>query len=170
MTDNPEMFELLRGIVESIDPNQNNADWGREFGRTVFETDEEDLIVYVLSDAGEQYRSLALSKHRKRSRAAAYRIASSTNGDRLHAMAQQLEMPIVVPGFPPLPLSHTTHRFLADACEAAERHIKGALQNLKFWQRARDVSEPWPDEEIRSLIKRGAITPEQLAGNERNSA
>lgn len=166
MSDNPELFEMLHDIVASIDPKQSNADWGRDFGLAIYETGEEDLIVYVLSDAGEKYRSAELSKMRKKSANAAQRLMSSTNGERAEAVSEQLEMPIVVAGFPPLPLGQANHYFLVDACAAGERLVKGLVRNLRFWQRARDVSEPWPEDSIRSLIDSGRIKPEQLVVDE----
>lgn len=162
MTDSHERSDLLRGIVESIDQNQSNADWGREFGQAVFESGDEELIVYVLSDAGEKYRSSQLTKLRKRASDAAYKLVSSTNGERAEALAEQMEMPIVVPGFPPLSLGTSNHYFLRDACAAAEKHLKGFSRNLRFWQRYRDKSEPWPDESIRTLLDDGRITPVSL--------
>lgn len=156
------IFDTLHDIIASIDPNQSNADWGREFADAVIDAEDEELIRYVLADAGEKYRSGGLTKLRKKASRAAFDLMRTTNGERAIAQAQQLEMPIVVPGFPPLPLGHANHYFLVDACLAAERQLKGLSRNLKFWQRARDVSQPWPEEPIQTLIERGDITPEML--------
>jgi hypothetical protein len=164
--DSQTIFETLHAIIGSIDPNQSNADWGREFGDVVFETDDEALIRYVLSDAGEKYRSGELTKLRKKASNAAFDLMKTTNGEKAIAAEQQLEMPIVVEGFPPLTLGQANHYFLRDACTSAERRIKGAIRNLRFWQRARDVSAPWPDDSIRTLIDRGDITPEMLVVSE----
>jgi hypothetical protein len=164
--DSQTIFDGLHDIVHSIDPNQSNADWGRDFGIAVFETGDEQLIIYVLSDAGEKYRSGELTKLRKKAREAAFGLGGKTNGERADAIAQQLEMPIVVPGLPPLPVAHANHYFLVNACVAAERHVKGLVKNLRFFQRARDVTEPWPEDSIRTLIERGDITPEMLVVSE----
>jgi hypothetical protein len=163
MTETQERFERLREIVESIDPLQCNADWGREFGRAIYDTNDEELIVYVLSDAGEKYRSSVLTRLRKKSRTAAAGLKAMTNGHRAEAVHTQLDMPIVVPGLPPLPMRQTTHIFLVDACIATERYLKGFLQNFGLMKRARDISAPWPEESIGSLVDRGAISPEALA-------
>lgn len=162
MSDEQDRFQTLRDIVASIDPMQSNADWGRAFGRLVYETDDDDLIVYVLSDAGESYRTRELARRRKKARSAAHRLIAATNGDRVVAIAQQLDLPIVVPGFPPLPLGMTNHLFLVPACASARRFLKGFLQNLGVMERARDVSEPWPDTPIETLVADGRVTPEQL--------
>lgn len=170
MADSQTIFDTLHDIIGGIDPNQSNAEWGREFGQAVFETGDDELIVYVLSDAGEKYRSGGLTKLRKKASRAAFNLMRTTNGERAVAQAQQLEMPIVVPGFPPLPLAHANHYFLRDACNAAERQLKGLTRNLRFWQRARDVSEPWPEEPIRALIERGSITAEMLVIEDEEAA
>ncbi|MGI8477999.1 MAG: hypothetical protein ACR2OO_16755 [Thermomicrobiales bacterium] len=163
MTDGTERFETLREIVDAIDPMQMNADWGREFARAVYDTDDEELIVYVLADAGESYRSSQLSKLRKRSRTASRGLAATTNGHRAEALYTQMDMPIVVPGLPPIPLRDATHLFLVPACAALERQIGGSLQNLALMERARDASEPWPETSIGTLIDSGAITAESLS-------
>lgn len=169
MSDSKEMFDLLHEIVESIDADQSNADWGRAFGQAIYETGDEDLILYVLSDAGEKYRSAELSKLRKRSRRAAYSLPASTNGERVEAVQSAFDFPCVVPGFPQLPISQTNHLFLVDACAAARRHIDGAIQNVELMERVRDASAPWPEESIASLLKRGAMTPDVIVGIERSA-
>lgn len=162
MTKDKEQFEVLREIVESIDPMQTNADWGRDFGLAVFETEDEDLIIYFLAEAGESYRSRQFSALKKKSRDAAHDLKSATNGHRADAIHAQLEMPIIAPGFPQIPLGNTYHLFLVDSCVAMLRHIKGAVQNYRVARRARDITEQWPTEPIHALISSGRIRPEDL--------
>ena len=170
MSKNNDFTEVLAEIVESVNPMQTNADWGREFAQAVFETGDDDLIIYVLSEAGEKYRSGALSALRAKSRRAAVRIASSDNGEKIDATLTQMEFPIVVPGWPPVSLADATHRFLVDACAAAERHIAGAVQNLAMMERARDLSEPWPDESIGTLVASGRIAADALSRSSEQAA
>lgn len=160
-------FSRLNEIADLIDPMQPNADWGREFGRAVFETSDEDLIVYVLSDAGEKYWSGRGTKLRSRARKAARVLTKSTNGERAIAMQKVLEFSVTVTGMPQMSLGQACHLIMVDACAEKRRSVDGDLQNLELMEHVRDISAPWPTDSFQLLIERGDLSSADFSGFER---
>lgn len=137
-----------------------NADWGRMFADALMGAGDEDAIRYALSDAGEKYRSQALSRTRKAARKAVDRTMRRNRPDNADELAaiKQLAFEVAFEGVAPRPLIQCDYAFLVEAEAYMERLYQGTQENLHFIRHAIDVTAPHPGRLIEDLIADGLLS------------
>lgn len=158
-TINAVIFEI--GVSTPV----TNAEWGRMFADALMDSFDDDAVRYALSDAGEMYRSKALSEARSKARSAVASAVKSNgaNGTADIAMHQQLGFEISFEGFAPRPLVDVTHEILIECLAYIERQKQGVLKNEAFVRQAANLTAPFPGELIRDLIASGRLSADDFA-------
>lgn len=159
--------DTINRVIEElgITTPVTNADWGRMFADLLLEQGDDEAVCYALADAGEKYRSGALSKTRKAARTSVNHAIKKrgANGSAERAAHHQLAFEVSFEGVAPRPLSATTHEFLREAVAYAKRQHHGIQENLRFLQHAEHVTEPFPGQTVHELVSAGLLTAESFA-------
>lgn len=165
MTDRPT--DTINAVIDEIGLGTpvTNADWGRMFADALLATGDDDAIRYALSEAGEKYRSQALSRTRKAARKAVD-VALKRNrpeGADVLAAHKQLAFEVCFEGVAPRPLVDADYAFLVEAEAYMERMYQGTQENLLFIRHAIFVTAPYPGQRIGDLIDAGLISADDFA-------
>lgn len=165
MSDKPT--DTINDVIAEIGLSTavTNAEWGRLFADALIQRADDDAILYALSDAGEKYRSQALSRTRKAARTAVDgAIRTGGTGDSAEiAMQRQMAFEVGYEGVAPMPLLKATHEFISAAVAYAERQYQGFQDNLLFLKHAESVTRPFPGQTVESLINAGLLAPDAFA-------